>query len=156
MPAFEFRLRHAKILIGGLAAFVVLGSMVSNASAQLGLQYKFIQGVDDLTAPGGIHDLSGNGHHGTVIDSGVAEFTTGPAGNMNAIHIDNFNFPDETDGSGINTNTLTSALGIATGPFTVCAWVSRDTFKGDNMVVCTAEPPAEGSLHIGFRQSFHL
>ena len=159
MPAFEFRLRHAKILIGGLAAFVVLGSMVSNASAQLGLQYKFIQGVDDLTAPGGIHDLSGNGHHGTVIDSGVAEFTTGPAGNMNAIHIDNFNFADETDGSGINTNTLTNHpdLNIFDGPYTVMAWVNLDDLTGDHMVFGTPPPKPPGasantgSLHLGFR-----
>jgi hypothetical protein len=148
-----------KRLLAGMAALVLMASVVSNARAQLGLQYKFVQGVDSLTAAGGIHDLSGNGHHGTVIDSGFAEFTMGPAGNMNAIHIDNFNFPDETDGSGINTNTLTNHadLNIFNGPYTVMAWVNLDDFSGDHMVFGTPPPNPPGasantgSLHLGFR-----
>ena len=151
--------RKVKHLLGGIAALVVLAGVVSNASAQLGLQYKFVQGVDDLAAPGGIHDLSGNGHNGTVINSNLAEFTTGPAGNNNAIHIDNANGPDETDGSGINTGTLTNHpdLNIFNGPYTVMAWVNLDDQTGDHMVFGTPPPMPPGasantgSLHLGFR-----
>lgn len=154
-------MRHnAKLLFASIAALVVLASVVSSASAQLGLQYKFVQGVDDLTTPGGIHDLSGNGHHGTVINSGVAAFDVGPSGSMNAIHIYVANTPDETDGSGINTNTLTNNpdLNIFNGPYTVMAWVNLDDFNGDHMVFGTPPPnapgansPNTGSLHLGFR-----
>jgi len=161
MTTSRLRQCRPKSLLANLAAFVVLVSVVSNASAQLGLQYKFVQGVDDLTAPGGIHDLSGSGHHGTVIDSAYAEFTTGPAGNMNAIHIDpDFGaFSDETDGSGINTGTLTNHpdLNIFNGPYTVMAWVNLDDFTGDHMVFGTPPPNPPGasantgSLHLGFR-----
>jgi hypothetical protein len=125
------------------------------------LQYKFVQGVDDLNSKGGIHDLSGNGHDGTVIDSAFAQFTAGPAGNMNAIHIDPDGgvFPDETDGSGINTNTPTNHpdLNIFNGPYTVMAWVNLDDQTGDHMVFGTPPPNAPGTsanagaLHLGFR-----
>jgi hypothetical protein len=159
MMNLGFLQRKAKSLLASIAALVVLASVVSNASAQLGLQYKFISGVDDLTVPGGIKDLSGNGHHGTVIDSGLAFFDTGPSGNMNALHIIKVNDPDETIGSGINTNTLTnhSDLNIFDGPYTVMAWVNLDDFIGDRMVFGTPPPNAPGasantgSLHLGFR-----
>jgi hypothetical protein len=44
---------------------------------------------------------------------------------MNAIHIDQANFADETDGSGINTGTPVDNpdLNIWLGPFTTVAWV---------------------------------
>jgi hypothetical protein len=147
----------------GLAALVVVASMVANAAAQAptpGLQYTFVQGVDDLNKAGGITDASGNGHNGTVIDSAYAEFATGPAGNMNAIHIDPFNYPDETDGSGINTNTMTDdpTLNIFNGPYTCMAWVNLDDQTADHMVFGTPPPNAPGatstlagSLHLGFR-----
>jgi hypothetical protein len=158
---FGFLQGRARTLLAGMAALVVSAGLASSAWAQvMGLQYKFIQGVDDLTVPGGIHDLSGNGHHGTVIDSAYAEFTTGPSGNMNAIHIDNFNYQDETDGSGINTNTLTNHpdLNFFNGPYTAMAWVNLDDQMRDHMVFGTPQPnapgatsPAAGSLHLGFR-----
>jgi hypothetical protein len=162
MTAFRFMHRSAKGLLGGLGALVVLASVVSIATAQPtpGLQYTFVQGGDDLTKAGGINDVSGHGHNGTVINSGLAELVAGPAGNMNAIHIDNVNGPDETDGSGINTGTPTDNpdLNIFNGPYTVMAWVNLDDLTGDHMVFGTPPPNAPGSgnasagsLHLGFR-----
>jgi hypothetical protein len=152
--------------LGGIAALALLAGVVSTALAQTpGLQYTFVQGVDDLTKLNGINDVSGNGHNGTVIDSAFAEFTTGPSGKMNAIHIDfdGGQFPDETDGSGINTGTKTNHpdLNIFNGPYTVMAWVNLDDFTGstgDHMVFGTPNPmapgansPSTGTLHLGFR-----
>jgi hypothetical protein len=149
----------ANSLIGGIAALVVLAGVVSTATAQPGLQYTFVQGTDDLTKAGGINDVSGHGHNGTVINAAYAAFTTGPAGNMNAIHIDPVNMPDETDGSGINTGTKTdnADLNIFNGPYTVMAWVNLDDQTGDHMVFGTPPPNPPGasantgSLHLGFR-----
>jgi hypothetical protein len=162
---FGFLQGRARSLLAGIAALVVSAGLASSAWAQpqMGLQYKFIQGLDDLTIPGGIHDLSGNGHDGTVINSSFAEFGPGPSGSMNAIHIDNdFGlFPDETDGSGINTHTLTNHpdLNFFNGPYTAMAWVNLDDQIGDHMVFGTPLPnvpgandPASGSLYLGFRQ----
>jgi Concanavalin A-like lectin/glucanases superfamily len=147
-----------KSLIGGLAALAVLAGMVSTATAQAptpGLQYTFVQGVDDPTMPGGIHDQSGNGHDGTVINSAFAEMVAGPSGNMNAIHIDLANTPDETDGSGINTGTMVdnADVNIFQGPYTAMAWVNLDDQNGDHMVFGTPPPISggAGSLHLGFR-----
>jgi hypothetical protein len=141
-----------------------LAGAVSTALAQPtpGLQYTFVQGTDDLTKAGGIHDQSGNNHNGTVIDDAFAEFTTGPSGKMNAIHIDfdGGGFPDETDGSGINTNTLNNdpTLNIFNGPYTCMAWVNLDDFNGDHMVFGSpnvkapgANSASTGNLHLGFR-----
>jgi Concanavalin A-like lectin/glucanases superfamily len=150
----------AKSLLGMIAALVLLATVVSTALADLGLQYTFVQGVDDLTKAGGINDQSGKGHNGTVINSGFAEFAAGPSGKMNAIHIDNVNTPDETDGSGVNTGTKTdnADLNIFNGPYTVMAWVNLDDQTGDHMVFGTPPPNAPGansantgSLHLGFR-----
>jgi hypothetical protein len=150
----------AKSLMRCMAGLVVLASVVSTATAQTpGLQYTFVQGVDNLNTPGGINDVSGHGHNGTVIDSNLAQFIAGPAGNMNAIHIDNDNEPDETAGSGINTGTTTDNpdLNIFNGPYTVMAWVNLDDQGGDHMVFGTPPPnavagsPSSGSLHLGFR-----
>src|SRR5207248_5289751 len=93
MTAFRFMDRSAKSLIGVIAALVMLVSVVSTVTAQPtpGLQYTFVQGVDDLTKAGGITDLSGHGHNGTVIDAAFAQLVTGPASNMNEIHIDPVN-----------------------------------------------------------------
>jgi hypothetical protein len=147
----------------GIAALALVAGVVSTALAQSpGLQYTFVQGTDDLTKAGGIHDQSGNNHHGTVIDSAYAEFTKGPAGNPNAIHIDNVNFSDETDGSGINTNTMNNNadLNIFNGPYTVMAWVNLDDQSGDHMVFGSpninapgANSPSTGCLHLGFRNA---
>jgi hypothetical protein len=149
--------------LAGLAALVIVASMVSNAAAQPptpGLQYVFNSAVDNLNTQGGITDVSGNGHNGTVIDSAFAEFATGPSGNNNAIHIDNYNYTDDTDGSGINTNALTNdpTLNIFNGPYTCMAWVNLDDQINDHMVFGTNPPSApgagsqvSGSLHLGFR-----
>jgi len=153
-----------KTLIGGIAALVVLAGVVTTATAQPptpGLQYTFVQGTDDLTTPGGIHDQSPNGHNGTVINSAYAEFVAGPAGNMNAIHIDAVNTPDETDGSGINTGVMNNdpTINIFDGPYTLTAWCNLDDF-GEHMVFGSPKPNAPGSgsadagaLHLGFRGS---
>jgi hypothetical protein len=150
----------------GMAALVVVASVVSNAAAQPptpALQYVFNPAADSLNKAGGITDVSGNGHNGTVIDSSFAEFATGPSGNNNAIHIDYDGgaFSDDTDGSGINTNALTNdpTLGIWTGPYTVMAWVNLDDQNGDHMVFGSDNPNApgatnadSGSLYLGFRK----
>jgi hypothetical protein len=151
---------HSKAtsLIGIIAALAVLASVVSTATAQPapGLQYTFVQGVDDPTMPNGINDVSGHGHNGTVIDSTLAEMVPGPAGKMNAIHLDGVNGPDETQGSGINTGIPVDSadLNIWLGPFTTMAWVNLDDF-GERMVFGTPKPhpSGTGSLHIGFRGS---
>jgi hypothetical protein len=154
----------AKSLIGGIAALVVFAGAVSTATAQAptpGLQYTFLQGTDDPTMPGGIHDQSGNNHHGTVINSAYAEMVAGPSGNMNGIHLDAVNTPDETDGSGINTGTMNNNadLNVFNGPYTVMAWCNLDDF-GEHMVFGSPKPKAPGagsddagSLHLGFRGS---
>jgi hypothetical protein len=163
MVSFGFAHRNAKNLMRCMAVSVVLASVVSTATAQPtpGLQYTFVQGVDSLSKPGGINDVSGHGHNGTVIDSSLAELVAGPSGKMNAIHIDNDNEPDETAGSGINTGTRTDNLdlNIFNGPYTVMAWVNLDDQSGDHMVFGTPPPNApgaganSGSLHLGFRNS---
>jgi hypothetical protein len=161
MTSSGFALRNAKSIMCRIAALVVLASVVSTAPAQPtpGLQYTFVQGVDDPTMPNGIKDQSGNGHNGTVINANLAELVAGPAGNMNAIHIDYGNFADETDGSGINTGTLVdnADLNIFNGPYTCMAWCNLDDF-GEHMVFGTPKPNAPGSgsvdagsLHLGFR-----
>src|SRR5438105_5053421 len=156
----RFAQRNAKNLMRRMAAVVVLASAVSTATAQTpGLQYTFVQGTDNLNTPGGINDVSGHGHNGTVIDSSFAQFVAGPSGNMNAIHIDNDNESDETAGSGINTGTTTDNpdLNIFNGPYTVMAWVNLDDQGGDHMVFGTPPPNPPGasantgSLHLGFR-----
>jgi concanavalin A-like lectin/glucanase superfamily protein len=145
----------AKSLFGIIATFAVLTGVASTAPADLGLQYTFVQGVDDPTMPNGINDQSGKGHNGTVIDSTLAEFVAGPMGNMNALHIDRANFSDETMGSGINTGTPVDNpdLNIWLGPFTTMAWVNLDDQNGDHMVFGTPPPYSDGrgSLHLGFR-----
>jgi hypothetical protein len=156
----RFAQRNAKNLMRRMAVVVVLASAVSTATAQTpGLQYTFVQGVDKLNTAGGINDVSGHGHNGTVIDSTFAEFVAGPSGNMNAIHIDSDNEPDETAGSGINTGTTVDNpdLNIFNGPYTVMAWCNLDDF-GEHMVFGTPQPKAPGagndsagSLHLGFR-----
>jgi hypothetical protein len=162
MISSGFAQRNAKTLLRRIAALFVLASVVSTATAQSpGLQYTFVQGVDNLNTTGGINDVSGNGHNGTVIDSAYAEFIAGPSGKMNAIHIDNDGggFSDETDGSGINTGTKTDNpdLNIFNGPYTCMAWVNLDDQTLDHMVFGTPPPnavagsPNTGSLHLGFR-----
>jgi hypothetical protein len=152
----------------GLAALVIVASMVSNAAAQPptpGLQYVFDASVDNLNKAGGITDVSGNGHNGTVIDPAYAYFDMGPSGKMNAIHIlddGDIDPNDDTDGAGINTNAMTNdpTLNIFNGPYTCMAWVNLDdlTTNRDHMVFGTAPPNAPGatsanagSLHLGFR-----
>ena len=152
----------AKSLLGIVAALAMVACVVSTATAQPppGLQYTFVMGVDDLTKAGGINDVSGHAHNGTVINSGYAEFAAGPSGKMNAIHIDPVNTADETDGSGINTGTKTdnADLNIFNGPYTVMAWINLDDQTGDHMVFGTPPPNAPGAnsastgaLHLGFR-----
>lgn len=150
----------AKSLMGGLAALLVLGCVVSTAVAQPGLQYTFVQGTDDLNKLGGITDVSGHGHNGTVIDATTATFVPGPSGKMNAIHFDKVDDQTtETAGSGINTGTLTDNpdLNIFNGPYTCMAWVNLDAETGDQMVFGTPPPNPPGasantgSLHLGFR-----
>jgi hypothetical protein len=83
---------------------------------------------------------------------------------MNAIHIDYDAgaFDDESDGSGINTGTLTDHpdLNIFNGPYTCMAWVNLDdlTAAPDHMVFGSTRPnapgatsPSAGELHLGFR-----
>ena len=133
-------------LFGGIAALLVIAGVVSTAAADLQLQYTFVQGVDDPTMPNGINDQSGKGHNGTLIDPTLAQLVSGPAGNMNAIHMNKDDNPN--GGSGIDTGTDTMTLGINPGPFTVMAWVNVDNLSGDNMVFGTPTTPA---LHLGFR-----
>jgi hypothetical protein len=148
MFACRYRRCDARGLLGGIASLLVLVSLVAHAPADLQLQYTFVQGVDDPTTPGGISDGSGKGHNGTVIDSSSATFVAGPSGNLNALH---FNKDDNPNGgSGIDTSTDTTTLGIAPGPFTVMAWVNVDNLTGDNMVFGTTDSPA---LHLGFRNT---
>jgi hypothetical protein len=146
MAAFGSGHRDAWRLLGGIASLLVWASLVANAPADLQLQYAFVQGVDDPTKPGGINDLSGNGHNGTAIDPSLASFVAGPSGNMNAIHFNKDDNP--TGGSGIDTGTDTTTVGVSPGPFTVMAWVNVDNLTGDNMVFGTTQSPA---LHLGFR-----
>jgi hypothetical protein len=109
------------------------------------LWYVFDPAVDDF-GPGGIHDRSGNGHDGTVIDYTLAEFVLGPTGNQDAIYLRK---DDGMPGSGIDTGTDTTTVGIDTGPFTVMAWANRDDPSGFDMVFGTANVWV--SLDIGFR-----
>src|SRR5262249_31881811 len=145
-------------------ALLLLACVVSTATAQPnpGLQYTFVQGTDDLNKLGGINDVSGHGHNGTVIDASTAQFVAGPSGKMNAIYFDFLNDVDETTGSGINTGTKTdnADLNIFNGPYTVMAWVNPDQLASDKMVFGTPPPNADGagnanagSLHLGFRNS---
>src|SRR5437667_12563598 len=88
----------------GIGALLVLASMVWPASGKPpppGLNYVFLDGVDDPALPNGINDISGNGYHGTVIDADFVEFVAGPSGNSNALRIHGANFRRAAEGSGV-------------------------------------------------------
>jgi hypothetical protein len=144
----------ANSLLGHLAVLIVSASVVSIAPAQAPtpvLQYGF--GPGDSLKAGGIHDLSGNGHDGTVLNPVDAMLgVTDHLGGTNAIHLQHLG-QNTTQLGGIFTDTYTSTLGIQFGPFTVCSWVNRDDFSGlynrDHMVFGTTDNP---TMHLGFRE----
>jgi hypothetical protein len=121
---------------------VVIDTFCKPANAT-GLRYTFDQPGD---SGGQITDRSGNGLTGTVIDPSDAQFVSGHLFNSTAIHFtkDDTPFPN---GSGIDTGTDTTTLGIDTGPFTIMAWVNLDGLRGRNMVFGTTSNPA---LQCGF------
>ena len=155
MSAPFYLLRSAKGPVGVLAVLVVSAAVVSVATAQPTpvLQYSF--GSNDTLKV--IHDVSGNGYDGTVLNPvdamlGVPDHK----GGTNAIHLQHLGL-NTTQFGGIFTGTYTSALGIDTGPFTVCSWVNRDPFSStpgtydrDHMVFGTTDNP---TLHLGFREN---
>jgi hypothetical protein len=145
--------RNAKSVVGWVAALVIVGSVVGTASAQLQPRYTFDPNASPADTATVINDRSGNGNTGTSITASETTFVLGPAGNMNAIHLDCDDSDDSTVGSGISTGIDTFSLGIAQNDFTVMAWVNRDIGKGDNMVFGTGsdENQSDGSLHLGFR-----
>jgi hypothetical protein len=122
---------------------------------------------DDNTKVGGIINRgSSPGHKGTEISLGqYSQFVPGPSGAINAIHLDGVDsFPRSSAvGTGIDTGTTTGdpTINIASGPFTVMAWVNRDGVSGDNMVFgtgfggATDNPNSDGTgaLHLGFRDT---
>jgi Concanavalin A-like lectin/glucanases superfamily len=127
----------------------VLGVLpVATAQPAPVLHYGF--GPNDSLRAGGIHDLSGNGHDGTVLNP--ADVTLGGTdhkGGRNAIHLQHLGLNDSNFG-GIFTGAYTGALGISAGPFTACSWVNRDDVTSfDDMVFGTTDVPC---LHLGFRQ----
>jgi len=157
-----FWLRSPNGLIAVLVMLVVLPGLVPSVTAQAPtpvLQYGF--GANDNLEGGGIHDLSGNGHHGTVLLSmDTMMGVTDHKGGTNAIHFEHIGATPTTARfylfGGIFTNTTTSQVGIAGGPFTVMSWVNRDpfsttagTFDRDHMVFGTTDVP---TLHLGFRE----
>jgi hypothetical protein len=139
-----------------LAVLVVLVGLVPSATAQAPapvLQYGF--GSNDTLRL--IHDLSGNGYDGTVLNPADAMLgVTDHKGGSNAIHLEHLGLNSSRFG-GIVTGVYTSQLSIDTGPFTVCSWVNRDPFMTssqgfdrDHMVFGTTDTPC---LHLGFREN---
>jgi hypothetical protein len=147
------RLRIANTLLGFIAALVLVGGFVSAAPAQLQLKYTFEPGGSPADTPDSINDRSGKGNNGKSITSSETTFVPGPAGNMNAVHLDCEDNDDSSKGSGISTGITTDVIGITQNDFTVAAWVNRDIGKGDNMVFGTGsdDNTSGGSLHLGFR-----
>jgi hypothetical protein len=151
-PCFWPRNPNGSIAL--LALLVFLTGLVPSSMAQAPtpvLQYGF--GPNDTLKV--IHDLSGNGYDGTVLNPQDAMLgVTDHKGGTNAIHFPHIAMNNSTLG-GIFTGAYTSTLGINPGPFTVCSWVNRDDFAStpydrDHMVFGTTDNP---TLHLGFREN---
>jgi hypothetical protein len=122
---------------------------------------------DDNTKVGGIINRgSATGFKGTEISLGQhTQFVPGPSGAINALHFDGVDSdpPTSTIGTGIDVGGTTGDpnINIASGPFTVMAWVNRDLLSGDNMVFGTGfggpndnpNTDGTGALHLGFRDT---
>jgi hypothetical protein len=142
--------RKAKRLVGEIAALAVLASVVSIASAQPKdfLRYK-ITATTDLTSSGGIKDTGTGKNDGTEISLG-AESVIVPGHAPGSFAVFLAGDDASAAGTGIDTGTDTTTMGIDGAAFTVMAWLNRGTLKGDNMVFGT-NLNGGGDLHLGFR-----
>ena len=135
------RVLFAAAAAAGLAA-------VPSARGALVLQYNFNNG--NVLAP---TDTSGAGHNGTARGPSSIALATSPGGSPAA------NFTEDQTAGGIDTNTLTSTLGI-TSSWTGTALVNLNNDAGgsnntgDDMIFGTnVGGDGTGELHVGFRNN---